>query len=57
MQALSPTHGNMRQPCDQLSLRDLAVSIRQVIRNESEMLDSADPLQKICADNLDRLPH
>ena len=49
-------HGDMRQPRDQLSLRYVAVSMRQVIRMEARCR-LTDPLQKICADNPDRLPH
>ena len=49
-------HGDMRQPRDQLGLQNLATSIRQVIRMQARCWLS-DPLQKIRADNPDRLPH
>src|SRR6266496_4490283 len=45
----------MWQPCDQLSLRDFAVSIREEIRIKRRSR-LADPFQEIRADNLNRLP-
>jgi len=49
-------HGNMWQPSDQLGLWNVAIAIRHVIRMKARGWLS-NPLQKICADNPDRLPH
>jgi hypothetical protein len=49
-------HGDMWQPRDQLSLWNVAISIRQVIRMEARSWLTTPP-QKICADNPDRLAH
>jgi hypothetical protein len=49
-------YGDMRQPRSQLSLWNVALSIREVIRMQARCW-LTNPLQEICADNPGRLLH